>query len=96
MFSARSLSVGYAKCGKLVVASDESELAAIEALIRMGEDNGVEGLKLLSQPEARALEPELRAVGALLSPETGILDSHGFMLALQGDAIDNGAGGYPQ
>ena len=46
--------VGYAKCGKLVVASDESELAAIEALIRMGEDNGVEGLKLLSQPEARA------------------------------------------
>ena len=83
--------VGYAKCGKLVVASDESELAAIEALIRMGEDNGVEGLKLLSQPEARALEPELRAVGALLSPETGILDGHGFMLALQGDAIDNGA-----
>ena len=38
--------VGYAKCGKLVVASDESELAAIEALIRMGEDNGVEGLQI--------------------------------------------------
>jgi L-2-hydroxyglutarate oxidase LhgO len=83
--------VAHRKCGKLVVASDESELAAIETLARRGDDNGVEGLKLLSQSEARTLEPELRTAGALLSQETGILDSHGLMLALQGDAVDGGA-----
>jgi L-2-hydroxyglutarate oxidase LhgO len=83
--------VAHRKCGKLMVASDESELAAIETLARRGEDNGVEGLKLLSQSEARRLEPELRTAGALLSQETGILDSHGLMLALQGDAVDGGA-----
>ncbi len=83
--------ITHRKCGKLVVASDESELAAIETLARRGEDNGVEGLKVLSQAEARALEPELRTAGALLSQETGILDSHGLMLALQGDAVDVGA-----
>ena len=52
--------VAHCKCGKLVVASDESEPAAIERLAQRGEDNGVEGLKLLSQSEARALEPQLR------------------------------------
>ena len=83
--------VAHRKCGKLIVASDESELAAIESLARRGEDNGVEGLKLLSRSEARALEPELKAAGALLSQETGILDSHGLMLALEGDAVDAGA-----
>ena len=83
--------IPYSKCGKLVVACDESELPAIEALSRRGKDNGVEGLKVISQAEARALEPELRAVGALFSPETGILDSHALMLALRGDAADSSA-----
>ncbi len=83
--------VPHRKCGKLIVACEASELAAIEGLARRGQDNGVEGLKLLSRSEALALEPEVRTFGALLSPETGILDSHAYMHALQGDAAEQGA-----
>ncbi len=78
--------VAHARCGKLIVAADEGELAGLEALKRRGEDNGVEGLRLLSGAQARALEPALACVGALCAPSTGILDSHGYMLALQGEA----------
>ena len=78
--------VGHSRCGKLIVAAEESELAGLEALARQGAANGVEDLRLLSASEARALEPELACVGALFAPETGILDSHGYMLALQGEA----------
>jgi L-2-hydroxyglutarate oxidase LhgO len=83
--------VPHRKCGKLIVACDESEIAAVEDLYRRGTANDVEGLKMLDGSEARALEPELETVGALLSPETGILDSHALMLALQGEALDCGA-----
>jgi L-2-hydroxyglutarate oxidase LhgO len=83
--------VPYRKCGKLIVACETSELADIEALQRRGADNGVEGLRLLAAAETRAWEPELRTVGALYSPETGILDSHAYMLALYGDAAEAGA-----
>ena len=83
--------IPYRKCGKLIVATDEHELAAIEDLKRKGEANDVEGLKLLSAHEAMAMEPALFATGALWSPVTGILDSHAFMLSLQGEAQDHGA-----
>ncbi len=83
--------VSYSRCGKLVVAADESERAAIEALALNGAANGVDDLEMLSGHDARRLEPALRCVGALLSPSTGILDSHGYMLALQGDAEAHGA-----
>lgn len=79
------------RCGKLVVAGDESEIAAIEALRSRGRANGVEGLRLISGAEARRLEPELRALAALLSEETGILDGHAYMSALQADAEAAGA-----
>jgi L-2-hydroxyglutarate oxidase LhgO len=78
--------VGHSRCGKLIVAAEESEVAGLEALARQGAANGVEDLRLLSASEARSLEPELACVGALLAPSTGILDSHGYMLALQGEA----------
>ncbi len=55
------------------------------------EANGVEGMRVLTAAEAIALEPNLRCTSALLSPATGIIDSHGFMLALQGDAENAGA-----
>ena len=77
--------VAHRRCGKLVVAADEGELVGLKALARRGAANGVLGLKLLSGEETRALEPALACVGALLAPSTGILDSHGYMLALQGD-----------
>ncbi len=83
--------VPYRKCGKLIVACEAGELADLKALARKGADNGVEGLRLLGSAEARAWEPELRTAGALFSPETGILDSHAYMHALHGDALDAGA-----
>ena len=83
--------VSYSRCGKLIVATDEAELQAVAALKTRGEANGVDDLVWLSAAEAKALEPALSCVGALHAPSTGILDSHGFMLALQGDAADRGA-----
>ncbi len=83
--------VAHARCGKLIVATDEAELAAIEALARKGAANGVEELEMLSAPVTRQLEPDLKTVGALMAPTTGIVDSHAYMLALQGDAAESGA-----
>jgi L-2-hydroxyglutarate oxidase LhgO len=78
--------VAHARCGKLIVAANEAEMAALETLRRNGADNGVDDLRLLPGAQARALEPALACVGALLAPSTGILDSHGYMLALAGEA----------
>lgn len=83
--------VPYARCGKLIVATNDAELEAIAALKTKGEANGVGDLQWLSRAQALALEPALACVGALHAPSTGILDSHAFMLALQGDAADRGA-----
>ncbi|HVZ43004.1 MAG TPA: NAD(P)/FAD-dependent oxidoreductase [Ramlibacter sp.] len=76
--------VDFRNCGKLVVAQSESEAAALRGLWDRGAANGVP-LQWLEAREALALEPELRCIAALSSPTTGIVDSHGFMLALQGD-----------
>ena len=77
--------VGHDKCGKIVVATSDDEVPRVEAVARQGEINGVEGLRLIGAAEVRALEPEVRAVMGLWSPETGIFDSHGFMVALEGE-----------
>ncbi len=79
------------RCGKLIVATDAAEAERLDAIQARAEANGVEGMRLLSAAEARAMEPNLTCTAALLSPETGILDSHSFMLALQGDAEAAGA-----
>ncbi len=83
--------VDYWKCGKLVVATEEAEVDRIEAIYSQATTNGVEGLEHLTGAQARALEPELNAHAAILSPESGVFDSHGYMLALQGEI--EGAGG---
>lgn len=85
-----SRKVDHWKCGKLVVATDEAEVARIEAIFRQGTTNGVEGLEHLTGDQARALEPALNAHAAILSPESGVFDSHGYMLALQGEIEDAG------
>jgi L-2-hydroxyglutarate oxidase LhgO len=77
-------SVAHARCGKLLVATHESQLARLAAIRETAERNGVADLEPLDAAAARALEPELACVAALLSPSTGIVDSHGYMLALQG------------
>src|SRR5438105_926336 len=82
--------VPHKKVGKLIVATDQKQTAKIEGIARQGEINGVEGLEFLGGNAARAMEPALNCVAALYSPETGIIDSHAFMLALEGDLEDRG------
>jgi L-2-hydroxyglutarate oxidase LhgO len=79
------------RCGKLIVAPSAAQTPELEAIRRSAEANGVEDLRWLSGKEARAMEPELRCDAALLSPSTGIIDSHAYMLALLGDAEAAGA-----
>ena len=81
----REYGVQHRRSGKLIVAADESEIAKLAALDAQAKANGVDDLLWLSGAEARALEPALRANRALLSPSTGIVDSHALMLALKGD-----------
>jgi len=83
--------IPYLRCGKLLVATASGQLPKLHALHAQAEANGVTDLAPLSAAEAAALEPELRCVAAYLSPSTGVLDSHAFMLALQGDAEARGA-----
>ena len=82
--------VPHARCGKLIVATNDLEQAKIEGIYEQGLANGVEGLCFLTGAEAQALEPNLSCTGAVLSRETGIVDSHALMLALQGDLEDAG------
>ena len=83
--------VAHRRCGKLIVATDTAQMAQLEGIIAKAAANGVNDLVLLSADEARALEPALTCVGAVLSPSTGIVDSHALMLALQGD-LENAGG----
>ena len=82
--------VTYRKCGKLIVATDAAELVKVETLLAQGVLNGVEGLEMIGGNAARALESVLACIGALSSPESGIIDSHGYMLALWGELEDRG------
>lgn len=77
--------VSYKKCGKLVVATSEEEVARLDGIWAQALANDVEGMEQLTGEQARALEPGLNAHAALLSPESGVFDSHGYMLALQGE-----------
>jgi L-2-hydroxyglutarate oxidase LhgO len=83
--------VAHRRCGKLVVAVDDGELPALQGLHTQAQTNGVHDAQLIDGDAARALEPALQCVAALQSPSTGIVDSHAYMLALQGDAEDHGA-----
>ena len=82
--------VAHRRCGKLIVAQ-EAELQALLRIQRHATDNGVTDLQLLDRAAVHQLEPEIEAHAALLSPSTGIVDSHGLMLALQGEAERHGA-----
>ncbi|MGZ8407288.1 MAG: NAD(P)/FAD-dependent oxidoreductase, partial [Caulobacteraceae bacterium] len=83
--------VGFERCGKLVVATTAGEAEALQALLTRAIENEVEGVRMLTGSEAHAIEPNLTCEAALLSPESGIFDSHGYMLALQGE-IETGGG----
>lgn len=82
--------VPHKKLGKLVVASRDADIALLKKLFDQATQNGVEGLRMLNGAEAIRMEPALACVAAFHSPETGIIDSHRYMLALQGDMEDAG------
>lgn len=73
-------------CGKLIVACTPDEVEQFAGIARRAWNNGVEDLREISAADARSMEPALSCDGALLSPSTGVVDSHNFMLALLGEA----------
>jgi L-2-hydroxyglutarate oxidase LhgO len=83
--------IGHRRLGKLIVAADDEESGELEALLERGRGNGVEGLKLLSRRELKALEPNVAGVAAILSPSTGIIDSHALMQYFISKAVAGGA-----
>jgi L-2-hydroxyglutarate oxidase LhgO len=78
-------------CGKLIVATSPAENEMLAGIQARAEANGVEGMRQLSAAEAVAMEPNLNCTAALFSPSTGVVDSHAYMLALQGEAEHAGA-----
>ena len=82
--------VAHRRVGKLIVATNDAETTKLGEIAAQGKINDVEGLTMLSAAEAMALEPALSCIAALLSPETGIVSAHDYMLALRGDIEDAG------
>jgi L-2-hydroxyglutarate oxidase LhgO len=83
--------VAHKRLGKLIVATSPEQVHDLDGIIAKAVANGVHDLRKISQAEARALEPALACEAALLSPSTGVIDSHGLMLSLQGD-MENAGG----
>jgi L-2-hydroxyglutarate oxidase LhgO len=83
--------VPHKRLGKMIVASDAEQVPRLAELKTRAEANGVDDLVVLDKSDALALESDLRVEEALLSPSTGIVDSHAYMLALQGD-LENAGG----
>jgi len=83
--------IAYKKLGKIIVAASENETAQLEKLYEQGRKNGVEDLVLLSQTELKRLEPNVEARAGLLSPSSGILDSHTLLKFLYSHAKGKGA-----
>lgn len=83
--------IPHRRCGKLTVATEDSQVAALEKIESNARASGVFDLAWLDENEARRAEPELRCVRALSSPSTGIIDSHALMQSLLADAEANGA-----
>ena len=83
--------IPHRRTGKLIVATTDEEIGKLAGIGARAAANGVDDMRVLTKAETLALEPALRAEGALLSPSTGIVDSHAYMLSLQGDAEASGA-----
>jgi L-2-hydroxyglutarate oxidase LhgO len=81
----QSMGVAYRRCGKLIVATEPSQLGLLHSIAERTRLNGVSHLRLLDASQVKQLEPELSCHAALLSESTGIVDSHGLMLALLAD-----------
>jgi L-2-hydroxyglutarate oxidase LhgO len=83
--------VPHRRTGKIIFAHNDAQIADLETIVHRAAQSGVTDLTVLDRGQVKAIEPELHCVAALLSPSTGIVDSHAFMLALLGEAEDKGA-----
>ena len=83
--------IPHRRIGKVIVATAADEIGTLRKYQQQAEQNGVDDLHWLSTDEVHALEPNVNAVAGVLSPSTGIIDSHSLMLAYQGDAENRGA-----
>lgn len=83
--------IAHQRCGKLIVATAPDQKNKLIELLDQARTNGVADVRMITREEALALEPQLSCTAALLSPSTGILDSHALMLSLLGDAENHGA-----
>ncbi|MFI5308800.1 MAG: NAD(P)/FAD-dependent oxidoreductase, partial [Polyangiales bacterium] len=79
--------LAHRKCGKLVVATDDAERAQLETIYQRGVQNGAGALRIIDAVELRRLEPRVRAIAALWSPETGIVDAHELMASYKREAM---------
>ena len=77
--------VAFRRCGKVIVATDEAQLAVVESYREAARANGAGELARLGRADIAALEPDVACVGGVISESTGIIDSHGYMLSLQAD-----------
>ncbi|MDH4053909.1 MAG: NAD(P)/FAD-dependent oxidoreductase [Gammaproteobacteria bacterium] len=82
--------IPHRRIGKLVVATEDSELGILDSYVARARANGVTDLVPVTAAEVREMEPAVRAVGGVLSPSTGIIDSHAYVQALQADTEANG------
>jgi len=83
--------IGHKRLGKLIVATNDEESGELQVLLERGRSNGAEDLKLLSKRELKALEPNVEGVAAILSPSSGIIDSHALMQYFIARAGEGGA-----
>ncbi|MCP5420756.1 MAG: NAD(P)/FAD-dependent oxidoreductase [Gammaproteobacteria bacterium] len=87
----RERSIPHRACGKLIVATDSKQIPALQKLVAQAARNGVDDLHWLTPAQVHDMEPAIRCVAAMHSPSSGILDSHAYMLSLQGEAENAGA-----
>ena len=83
--------IPHQRIGKLIIARDENEIPLLDSILTQGERNGVADLELLDKDQVKKLEPNIRAAAGILSPSTGIIDSHKLMLRLEWLALEQGA-----
>jgi L-2-hydroxyglutarate oxidase LhgO len=82
--------VAHTRCGKILVATQDAEIARLEAIAATAATNGVHDLRRLSVEDVNTLEPQVHCVAAYLSPSTGVIDSHGLMLSIEGHLTASG------
>ncbi len=87
----RERGLAHQACGKLLVATQQDQIPKLHGIIARGTAAGVHDLRLIDEAAIKAMEPEVSAIAAVWSPSTGVLDSHAFMLSLQGD-VENAGG----